>query len=102
MVAMSDCAACHTAAGGKPFAGGRRIESPMGTIFATNITADRETGIGTWSLDDFRGALVDGVGKGGKYLYPAMPSENYRKLDEADIVAMYNYLLKRFRQRTTR
>jgi mono/diheme cytochrome c family protein len=90
---LGDCAACHTAVGGQPFAGGRRIESPMGTIFATNITPDPETGIGKWSLDEFRAALVDGVGKGGERLYPAMPYENYRKLSEQDIVALYGYLM---------
>ncbi|NTA83750.1 c-type cytochrome [Agrobacterium tumefaciens] len=90
---LSDCAACHTAPGGKPFAGGLHIESPMGTIIATNITPDAKSGIGGWTLDQFRAALVDGVGKGGQRLYPAMPYENYRKLSEADIDALYDYLM---------
>nr|WP_319483719.1 cytochrome c [uncultured Cohaesibacter sp.] len=90
---MADCAACHTAEGGKPFAGGRAIESPMGTIWATNITPDKETGIGNWSLDEFRAALVDGIAPGGEHLYPAMPYENYRNLSETDIRAMYDYFM---------
>nr|WP_321526651.1 cytochrome c [uncultured Cohaesibacter sp.] len=92
-VRMADCAACHTAEGGKPFAGGRAIESPMGSIWSTNITPDKETGIGNWSLDEFRAALVDGIAPGGEHLYPAMPYENYRNLSETDIRAMYDYFM---------
>ncbi len=88
-----DCMACHTSEGGKPFAGGRAIESPMGTIWTTNITPDKETGIGNWSLDDFRAALYDGVTPNGTHLYPAMPYENYRKMSEEDIVALYDYFM---------
>ena len=51
-----DCMACHTAKGGEPMAGGRGIESPMGTIWSSNITPDKETGIGNWTLDQFRAA----------------------------------------------
>ncbi|MFT3988699.1 c-type cytochrome [Aestuariivirga sp.] len=90
---MADCAACHTAPGGAFLAGGRAIDSPMGTIWASNITPDKDTGIGAWSLDEFRGALVDGIGKGGRHLYPAMPYENYRKLSEQDIRSIYDYLM---------
>lgn len=90
---LSDCAACHTAVGGAKFAGGRPMESPMGDMYASNITPSKTAGIGNWTLDDFRSALVDGVGKDGHYLYPAMPYENYRKLTEADIEAMYDYFM---------
>ncbi|MGE7367579.1 c-type cytochrome [Neorhizobium sp. NPDC001467] len=88
-----DCMACHTTEGGKPFAGGRAIQSPMGTIWTTNITPDKETGIGNWSLDDFRAALYDGVTPNGTHLYPAMPYENYRKMSEEDVVALYDYFM---------
>lgn len=90
---MADCAACHTAEGGKFLAGGRPIESPMGTIWASNITADKATGIGDWTLDEFRAALVDGIDKDGAHLYPAMPYENYRKMSEEDIRSIYDYLM---------
>ncbi|WP_160010169.1 cytochrome c [Rhizobium sp. 18055] len=90
----SDCMACHTAEGGKPFAGGRAIQSPMGTIYTTNITPDKETGIGTYTLADFRAALYDGVDKHGAHLYPAMPYDSYRKLSEEDIRALYDYFMK--------
>ena len=70
----ADCAACHTAPGGKPFAGGLTFKLPMiGTIYSTNITPDQETGIGAWSDEEFLKALHQGIGKGGKHLYPAFP-----------------------------
>jgi alcohol dehydrogenase (quinone), cytochrome c subunit len=87
----ADCAGCHTAPGGMPFAGGRGIESPFGVIYATNITPDRQFGIGTYSLDEFRAALYDGVRKDGTHLYPAMPYANYRKITEEDVRALYAY-----------
>lgn len=87
-----DCMACHTAKGGEPLAGGNAIESPMGKIWASNITPDKETGIGNWTLDQFRAAMVDGVNAHGQQLYPAMPYENYRFMKESDIRALYDYL----------
>ena len=87
-----DCMACHTAKGGEPLAGGNGIHSPMGTIWASNITPDKETGIGNWTLDQFRAAMVDGIGDHGQQLYPAMPYENYRFMKESDIRALYDYL----------
>ncbi|AKI02077.1 cytochrome c, mono- and diheme variants family [Hoeflea sp. IMCC20628] len=90
---MADCAACHTAPEGESLAGGRAIESPMGVIWSSNITADPNTGIGDWTLDQFRASLVDGIGADGEHLYPAMPYENYRKLSEQDIRAIYDYLM---------
>src|ERR1700761_1684154 len=50
---LGDCGACHTAPGGRVFAGGLPVASPIGNIYSTNITPDRETGIGNYSLDDF-------------------------------------------------
>ncbi|WP_206441563.1 cytochrome c [Amphritea opalescens] len=92
---LSDCLACHTVEGGKPFAGGYSIDSPLGSIYASNITPDPEYGIGNWTLSDFRAALYDGVNKEGHLLYPAMPSANYRKLSEADIASLYDYLMNK-------
>lgn len=88
-----DCMACHTAEGGADFAGGRPIESPLGVIYTSNITPDAATGIGGWSLDDFRAALIDGTRPDGRHLYPAMPYENYRMLSEQDIRALYDYFM---------
>src|SRR5271167_3231375 len=69
----ADCTACHTAANGKAFAGGRAIASPIGTIYSTNITPDRETGIGNFTLDQFDRAVRHGIDDEGNTLYPAMP-----------------------------
>ncbi|OCK58283.1 cytochrome c [Bradyrhizobium sp. LMTR 3] len=93
VVRVADCAACHTAKGGKPFAGGHAIPSPFGTIWSTNITPDPETGIGSYTLDDFRAALYDGLRKDGTCLYPAMPYENYRKMSEDDVRALYQHFM---------
>jgi mono/diheme cytochrome c family protein len=90
----ADCAACHTAPGGKPFAGGLPFKLPMiGTIYSTNITPDRETGIGTWSDAEFLKALHQGIGKGGKHLYPAFPYTSYALMSDGDILAIKAYLL---------
>src|SRR5579862_8812534 len=88
LVKAADCAACHNAPGGKPFAGGLAFKLPFGTIYSTNITADRETGIGTWSDDDFVRALHQGVAKDGSHLYPAFPYASYTSLSREDAVAM--------------
>lgn len=90
---LGDCMACHTAKGGVPFAGGYPIDSPLGTIYSSNITPDPDHGIGNWTLDDFRASLYDGIDEEGRHLYPAMPSDNYRKLSEADIVSLFRYLM---------
>lgn len=88
---LGDCAACHTADGGEPFAGGRPIDSPFGAIYSLNITPDPDTGIGGMTLDEFRAALYDGIGQHGRNLYPAMPYANYRKLTETDVQALHTY-----------
>ena len=91
---LADCEACHTAEGGVHFAGGRKIESPLGTIYSTNITPDDETGIGNYSLDEFRAALYDGIRQDGAHLYPAMPYANYRKVSEEDVRALYAFFME--------
>jgi mono/diheme cytochrome c family protein len=92
LVTAADCAACHTIAGGKPFAGGLAFTLPFGTLYSTNITADKETGIGNWSDDDFVRALHEGIAKDGSHLYPAFPYASYTGLSREDAVAMKAYL----------
>ncbi len=89
-----DCVACHTAHDGKTFAGGRGIESPIGTIYATNITPDKDTGIGSWTYGDFERAVRRGVGHDGSALYPAMPFPSYAKVSDEDTQALYAYFMK--------
>lgn len=88
-----DCVACHTAKNGKPFAGGLSIATPVGTIYATNITPDPATGIGSYSLDDFDKAVRHGLAKDGYALYPAMPFPSYAKVSADDVRAMYAYFM---------
>jgi mono/diheme cytochrome c family protein len=88
----ADCIACHTLPGGQPFSGGVAFKTPFGTIYSSNITADNETGIGTWSDDDFVRALHAGVGKNGEPLYPAFPYTSYTALSRDDILDIKIYL----------
>ena len=88
----ADCAACHNAPGGQPFAGGVAFKLPFGTIYSSNITPDRETGIGAWSDDDFVRALHRGIAKDGTYLYPAFPYTSYSAMSREDAVAIKAYL----------
>jgi mono/diheme cytochrome c family protein len=88
----ADCEACHTAEGGKPFAGGRPFETDFGTIYSANITPDRETGIGTWSDADFLEAVHEGFSKDKGWLYPAFPYAAYTYLTDADALAIKAYL----------
>lgn len=91
----ADCAACHTAPGGAPFAGGLAFPMPIGKLYATNISPDSETGIGAWSRADFHHAVRDGIGLHGRRLYPAMPYTSYRQLTEEDVDAIYAFLKTR-------
>jgi len=86
-----DCMACHTTRGGLPYAGGRALQTPFGQIMSPNITSDRETGIGSWTADDFWRALHNGKSKDGRLLYPAFPYTNYTKVRREDSDALYAY-----------
>lgn len=94
LAAAADCAACHTAPGGAPYAGGLAMQSGFGTIYATNITPDPEYGIGRWTAADFWRALHDGIARGGRHLYPAMPYTSYRGMTRADSDAIYAYVMQ--------
>ena len=88
-----DCVACHTAKGGKPFAGGLPMETPIGVIYSTNITPDK-TGLGDYSFEDFDKAVRHGVAKNGSTLYPAMPYPSYARVSDSDMQALYAYFMK--------
>lgn len=85
------CAACHTASDGEDYAGGRPLESELGTLYSTNITPDPETGIGRWDRDDFEAALRQGYRRDGEYLYPAMPYVAFTKITDEDVDALWAY-----------
>jgi len=89
----SDCVACHTTPGGKPFAGGYPLNSPMGVIYSTNITPSKTNGIGNYTQEQFARAVRDGVTPDGTHLYPAMPYTSYSKITDSDIAALYDYFM---------
>jgi mono/diheme cytochrome c family protein len=88
----ADCAACHTAEGGAPYAGGRAFVLPFGTLYSTNITPDKETGIGNYSDANFLDAVHKGIGRNNTKLYPAMPFASYTYMTDADAGAIKAYL----------
>ncbi len=95
LAALGDCAVCHTAADLPPYAGGRGVPTPFGTVFATNITPDPATGIGRWSLPAFRRAMRDGIDRDGRHLYPVLPYPHFTRTTDDDIGALYAFLMTR-------
>ena len=93
LAALGDCAVCHTQANGIINAGGRVIETPFGVIYSTNITPDPETGIGAWSYPAFERAMREGIHRDGRHLYPAFPYNHFAKTSDADLQALYAYLM---------
>jgi mono/diheme cytochrome c family protein len=89
---LGDCAACHTAAGGQPFAGGVPFSTPVGTVYSTNITPDRDSGIGNYSFEDFVRVMRLGVTPDGTRQYPAMPYTAYAKVSDEDLQDLFAYL----------
>jgi nicotinate dehydrogenase subunit B len=93
LAALGNCAVCHTPDGGIANAGGRALETPFGIIYSTNITPDVETGIGGWSYPAFERAMREGVHRDGRQLYPAFPYTHFARTDDADLQALYAYLM---------
>ena len=93
LAAVGDCYACHTQRGQPELAGGLEMATPFGRLYTPNITPDKETGIGTWSADDFWRSMHEGKGKDGSLLYPAMPFTNYTKVTREDSDAIYAYFM---------
>ena len=93
LAALGDCATCHTMVNGVLNAGGRAIETPFGAIYSTNITPDVKTGIGNWSYPAFERAMREGIHRDGRHLYPAFPYTHFAKASDADLQALYAYLM---------
>ena len=93
LAAVGDCAVCHTAPGGATNAGGLAMQTPFGTLYSSNITPDPTTGIGNWSYPAFERAMRDGISRDGKNLYPAFPYTAFRNINDADMQALYAYLM---------
>jgi mono/diheme cytochrome c family protein len=95
LVSAANCRSCHTAKAGAPFAGGRPFRTTygfFGDIYSSNITPDRETGLGAWTEDEFIRAMRSGIAPRGRHLFPAFPYTSFTKLSTADIKAIYIYL----------
>jgi nicotinate dehydrogenase subunit B len=93
LAALGDCAVCHTGTNGIVNAGGRPLETPFGIIASTNITPDLDTGIGAWSYPAFERAMREGIHRDGRHLYPAFPYTHFAKASDADLQALYAYLM---------
>jgi nicotinate dehydrogenase subunit B len=93
LAALGDCAVCHTVTNGVLNAGGRPLDTPFGTIYSTNITPDVQTGIGAWSYSAFERAMREGIHRDGRQLYPAFPYPHFAKATDADLQALYAYLM---------
>jgi mono/diheme cytochrome c family protein len=89
---VGNCAGCHTAAGGAEYAGGRGLPTAFGTLYTSNLTSDKETGLGLWSAQDFWRALHNGRSREGRLLYPAFPYDSYTRVTRADSDALFAYL----------
>ena len=95
LAALGNCIACHTVPGNRAFSGGLGLPTPFGVIHSSNITPDRETGIGTWSEVAFQRAMHEGVDREGEHLYPAFPYDHFTQVSEEDNRAIYAYLMTR-------
>ncbi|MEO8123285.1 MAG: molybdopterin cofactor-binding domain-containing protein, partial [Burkholderiales bacterium] len=93
LAAAGNCATCHTAPGGEINAGGLAMPTPFGTVYATNLTPDVDTGIGAWSFSAFQRAMREGVSRDGHLLYPAFPYTAFTKVTDDDLMALYAYLM---------
>ncbi|HVI56010.1 MAG TPA: cytochrome c [Luteibacter sp.] len=93
VVALGDCAVCHSPAGHRAFTGGLGLHTPFGVIYTTNISPDPATGIGQWSLAAFVRAMRKGVSRDGHLLYPAFPYIHYTKVTDDDLRAAYAFLM---------
>lgn len=92
LVTAGDCMPCHTGPDAQPFSGGLVLQTPFGGISSPNLTPDKDTGLGTWTEEEFYKALHDGIGKDGEYLYPAMPYTSFTKVTKDDVKAIFAYL----------
>ncbi len=93
LAALGNCTGCHTAEDGMPNAGGRPMHTPFGTVYTTNLTPDTQTGIGAWSYQAFERAMRQGISRDGHALYPVFPFTSFAKINDADMMALYAWLM---------
>jgi mono/diheme cytochrome c family protein len=90
--ALAGGCACHTVPKGTPHAGGRAFPIPFGTVYSTNITQDKETGLGAWTDQQIYDAMVKGIRRDGSRVLPVMPYEKYSGMAEGDLKALIAFL----------
>jgi len=92
--AAAGCLGCHTRAKpkGTPLAGNHRLATPFGDFYTPNITPDPKHGIGSWSLDDFKRAMRQGLAPDGAVYFPAFPYASYTGMTDADLEELWAYL----------
>jgi mono/diheme cytochrome c family protein len=90
--ALAGGCACHTDPKGPPNAGGRAFPIPFGTVYSTNITQDKETGLGDWTDQQIYDAMVKGFRRDGRRLLPVMLYEAYSGMAQEDLKALIAYL----------
>ncbi|TWF52395.1 molybdopterin cofactor-binding domain-containing protein [Neorhizobium alkalisoli] len=93
VAAAAGCNVCHVGADGTAFSGGHGFETPFGRVYSTNISPDLVHGIGNWSYPAFERAMRQGVARDGRHLYPVHPYTSFAGADEADLQALYAYLM---------
>ena len=93
LAALGNCAGCHTTTNGIMNAGGRALDTPFGVVYSTNITPDMQTGIGAWSYPAFERSMREGIHRDGRHLYPAFPYNHFARTTDADLQALYAYLM---------
>jgi mono/diheme cytochrome c family protein len=91
---LGNCAACHTARGGEPYAGGKAIHTPFGAVYASNITPHAEHGLGRYSSEAFYRAMTRGIAASGQLLTPAFPYPNFKHITRADSDDLYAYFMQ--------
>lgn len=101
LAAIGNCIGCHSAENGIANAGGRPLETPFGTVYSTNLTPDRDTGIGAWSLAAFTRAMREGISRDGRHLYPAFPFTSFARTTDDDMLALYAFLMNEPAVRST-
>jgi mono/diheme cytochrome c family protein len=90
--ALAGGCACHTVPEETEHAGGRAFPIPFGTVYSTNITQDQETGLGAWSDQQIRDAMVKGIRADGSRILPVMPFEAYAGMAQEDMTALIAYM----------
>jgi mono/diheme cytochrome c family protein len=90
--ALAGGCACHTVPKGTPHVGGRAFPIPFGTVYSTNITHDKETGLGAWTDQQIHDAMVKGVRRDRSRILPVMPYEKYSGMAQEDLKALIAYL----------